>query len=156
MTKEIIQFAVLTILIVVKILIDRRDAKRAEEDLNNRLDVIRIESAHANRIILEDIERRKNISELIKSERAKAREKAPTIVPEKLCEESKKIHVNDNWCGNQTVSRETNYDKLTAVMVDAGRKMREYSGHAGMRCKDCNTPIYSVDNFCPHCGRRLK
>ena len=92
----------------------------------------------------------------IKSEHTKTGEKAPTIVPEELCKESKMVFVNDDWCGNQTVSRETNYDKLTAVMVDAGRKMREHSGHAGLRCKDCNTPIYSVDNFCPHCGRRLK
>ena len=168
MTKEIIQFAILTILIVAKILIDRKDAKRADEDLNerimlyfqkamDRLDAIQIASAKANRVILDDnVRTRKTISELFKSEPTKTGEKAPTIVPEKLCEEAKKIHVNDDWCGNQTVSRETNYDKLTAVMVDAGRKMREYSGHAGMRCKDCNAPICSVDNFCPHCGRRLK
>ena len=172
MTKEIIQLALLTILIVTKILIDRKDAKRADEDLNVRLqgyfkkamdtlDLVRVESVKANRdntvVILDDnAKTRKTISELIKSEPTKTGEKAPTIVPEELCEEPKKIHVNDDWCGNQTVSRETNYDKLTAVMVDAGRKMREHSGHAGLLCKDCNTPIYSVDNFCPHCGRRLK
>lgn len=168
MTKEIIQFAVLAILYITKVLIDRKDAKRADEDLNvrlqlyfqkamDRLDKIHIENAKANRVILDDNARtRKTISELIKSEPTKTGEKAPTIVPEELCEEAKKIHVNDDWCGNQTVSRETKYDDLTAIMLNAGRKMREYSGHAGIRCKDCNTPVYSVDNFCPHCGRRLK
>ena len=168
MTKEIIQFALLAILIIAKVWIDRKDAKKADEDLNDRiemyfqkaldrLDKIHIESAKANRAILDDNARtRKTISELIKSDTTKTGGKAPTIVPEELCDEAKKIYVNDDWCGNQTVSRETRHGVLIDVMADIGRKMREDSKLAGIRCKDCNTPVYSVDNFCPHCGRRLK